>query len=343
VSIANEKELTFDLICMSAKKWHWRARASALHVSSQVQENTEYKTLWCSSVLNLSELVSLCPQFNKSVKVVYFHENQLVYPVRDKKDRDFQYGYNQILTCLVADKVYFNSDFNKTSFLNNISSFLKLMPDYRPKNIKEKIEPKSHVLYFPLSAMPIANSLKHKADEGEKKVLRIVWPHRWEFDKDPETFFKVLFELKDNGINFKVSVLGQSFQDVPGIFGEAKEKLGGDHIEHFGHLDSKESYYNVLRNSDVVVSTAKHEFFGVAMLEAAMCGCYPLCPNSLSYPEIYPKTCLYNTDRQLFKRLKSFALFPEKPKLELRKMKLDLQRFTVDELKPLFVDLLTKP
>jgi len=341
VSIAKEKDLSFDLICMSAKKWHWRARTSALYVSSQVQETVEYKILLCSSVLNLSELVSLCPRLNKSLKIVYFHENQLVYPVRDKKDRDFQYGYNQILTCLVADKIFFNSNFNRTSFLDNISSFLKLIPDFRPKSIKEKIEPKSYVLYFPLSSRPVVNNLKHKIDDGEKKVLRIVWPHRWEFDKDPEMFFKVLFEMKDVGIDFKVSILGQSFQDVPAIFQEAKEKLGDKHIEHFGHLENKESYYSVLSSSDVVVSTAKHEFFGVAMLEATMCGCYPLCPNSLSYPEIYPKSCLYNTDRQLFKRLKRFALFPEKPKLELRNMNFDLQKFTIDELKPSYVDILT--
>lgn len=30
--------------------------------------------------------------------MLYFHENQIVYPVRNEKERDFQYGYNQILS-----------------------------------------------------------------------------------------------------------------------------------------------------------------------------------------------------------------------------------------------------
>lgn len=49
-------------------------------------------------MLNLAELIALRPDLARLKKIVYFHENQLVYPVRKTKERDFQYGYNQILT-----------------------------------------------------------------------------------------------------------------------------------------------------------------------------------------------------------------------------------------------------
>lgn len=57
-----------------------------------------FRVLFSSSVLNLAELIALRPDLQCLRKIVYFHENQLVYPVKEQKERDFQYGYNQILT-----------------------------------------------------------------------------------------------------------------------------------------------------------------------------------------------------------------------------------------------------
>lgn len=67
-------------------------------VMNLIPQITTEKTLFCSSVLNLSELLGLRPDLQKLKKVVYFHENQLVYPVREIKKRDVQYAYNEITT-----------------------------------------------------------------------------------------------------------------------------------------------------------------------------------------------------------------------------------------------------
>lgn len=295
----------FELVTLTAKKWHWRARTSALYLSQKVPKDQNFDVLFCSSVLNLCELLSLRPDLAKIPrKIVYFHENQLCYPVQDSKNRDFQYGYNQILTCQVADLVLFNSKFNLDSFLDKLGPFFKTQPDFRPDMslVKNEILKKSKVLYFPVN-LP---KFKVKSEE----ILHILWPHRWEHDKNPEAFFEILFRLNEENENFKVSILGENFQEIPEVFQTAKEKLG-DKICHFGYLPSKEDYKKVLEDSIVVVSTSNHEFFGVAMIEAASAGNLPLVPNRLVYPEIYPKDpCVYNTDNQLYKRLKNLCQKP---------------------------------
>ena len=314
----SRKNIKVKLYTLPAKKWHWRARTSALNFAQMIEDDESQAeiVLFCSSVLNLPELLSLRNDLRQKLlkTIVYFHENQLVYPVQNQQQRDFQYGYNQILTALVANQVIFNSSFNLRSFLDNINSFFNLQPDFKPNTveIRRKIEDKSTVLHFPVK-LPENVVLKQEERSSEGKVLHIVWPHRWEHDKNPESFFRVLFDLKNSGFKFRLAVLGESFSQIPEVFNEAKDKLR-DEIAHFGRLESKEDYFDVLQASDVAVSTANHEFFGVAMIEAALVGCYPLAPNRLAYPELFPDKNLYNTDQQLYKKLRDFCNKPHIPR-----------------------------
>lgn len=48
------------------------------------------------------------------------------------------------------------------------------------------------------------------------------------------------------------------------IFEEAKTQLS-EEIVHFGYIESKQDYYDVLTSGNVCISTATHEFFGVSM------------------------------------------------------------------------------
>lgn len=338
-----------QLYSLPAKKWHWRMRTSALYFYQNIPRacKSTCKVLFASSVLNLAELVALRPDLVHLKKILYFHENQLIYPVRKQQERDFQYGYNQILSCLVADVVVFNSQFNMESFLSSIKSFLKQMPDNRPKELDQVIRPKCRVVYFPLMEpeVDIEEYSGAKGDElvqpMESKVsrpLHIVWAHRWEHDKGPELFFQTLYQLAELGLHFKVSVLGETFSEVPGVFEEAWTRIH-DHIVHWGYQESRQEYISILKAVDVAVSTAEHEFFGVSMLEAVQYGCYPLCPNKLVYPEIFPSQYLYSTPQQLSKKLRYFCRNPNK--VRFHKVAVDYDRFTWEKVKDSFYKLLS--
>lgn len=205
---------------------------------------------------------------------------------------------------LSADELIFNSNFNRTSFLDNINPVLNIQADLKLKSIREKIETKCHVLYYPVSF----HRMPQQRPDCNASVLHLIWPHRWEHDKNPQLLTEVLLELNKRQVEFRVSILGESFQTVPDCFENIKAKLG-EKLVNFGYL-SKEEYYHTLVTGDLVISTAGHEFYGVSMLEATYCGCLPIAPNKLVYPEIYPKENLYNTSNQLIKMLYNWCRNP---------------------------------
>jgi glycosyltransferase involved in cell wall biosynthesis len=100
-------------------------------------------------------------------------------------------------------------------------------------------------------------------------------------------------DLSSNGIDFKLIILGQHFARCPEIFVRSREVLQR-HIIHFGYAPEQKEYIRLLHKADIVVSTAIHEFFGMAVLEAVRCRCRPLVPDRLSYRELFPAEYRYS-------------------------------------------------
>lgn len=131
--------------------------------------------------------------------------------------------------------------------------------DQKLKHIKERIEPKCEVIYFPIKF----REMPTRCDENYHSVLHLLWPHRWEHDKNPQLLTETLLELHKRQVPFRVSIIGETFVAKPECFDGLQEKLG-DKLVHFGFL-SREDYLKCLLDSDIVISTAGHEFYGVSM------------------------------------------------------------------------------
>nr|XP_054964454.1 glycosyltransferase-like domain-containing protein 1 isoform X4 [Pan paniscus] len=355
---------------LPAKKWHWRARTSALYFSQTIPISEHYRTLFASSVLNLTELAALRPDLGKLKKILYFHENQLIYPVKKCQERDFQYGYNQILSCLVADVVVFNSVFNMESFLTSIGKFMKLIPDHRPKDLESIIRPKCQVIYFPIR-FPDVSSTSTRVGTGKEKgsvqtcaylhshVIELMpgqHKHSVQFyrkasftpsvrfmPKHKTTHLKKMLGLKGNG--GAVLSMALPFQPEQRDSEDLLKNFNSECDTHCGLDTARQEYLgNSLRQeSDLKKSTSSdnssshhgenkqnltvdpcdilggvdnqqrllHIVWPHRWLEAVYCGCYPLCPKDLVYPEIFPAEYLYSTPEQLSKRLQNFCKRPD--------------------------------
>ncbi|XP_068543156.1 tRNA-queuosine alpha-mannosyltransferase isoform X11 [Anas acuta] len=294
-----QEELKEDcvLCTLPAKKWHWKARTAALYFMQTVPPNPNYRFMPEHKLAHLENLIGV-----KSNGDAY----QFAGLPGQQKSRALGGLMKNSNVCHESGLCEAQPGLCTTQH-EGLHSPLTAPERLNKSEASESTNPcqeedKQHLTF---NLCNIWSGMDY-----QQRPLHVAWPHRWEHDKDPETFFKVLLKLKEKELPFHVSVLGECFTDVPDIFSEAKKALGSS-VLHWGYLPSKDDYFQALCTADVVVSTAKHEFFGVAMVEAVYCGCYPLCPKALVYPEIFPAEYLYSTPEQLFKRLQNFCKRPD--------------------------------
>src|SRR5262249_30638050 len=190
--------------------------------------------------------------------------------------------------CLSAEAVVFNSDFHRREFLLRLPKFLPRLPNYDPRWVADTITAKAEVLPLGLDVAALERSRRDKTSAAA--TPRILWNHRWESDKQPEMFFAALEALASAGVRFTADVVGESFERRPPVFDAARERLGS-RIGRFGFVESRDDYVRCLWDADVVVSTARQEFFGIAMAEAVLCGAHPIAPRGLVYADLYAGPC----------------------------------------------------
>jgi glycosyltransferase involved in cell wall biosynthesis len=273
----------WTLLTLPPNKWKWRMRHAAITFAEQVgtraAKGERWEAIFCSDMLNVAEFKGLAPAVVRDLPlVVYFHENQLTYPVRQESERDYHYVITNLTSAVAATQVWFNSAYHRESFLDALPPFLKRMPDFHPLAEVERIRAKSFVHPPGVESFP---------QRGPRLPgpLRILWAARWEHDKNPELFFAALRLLHERGVTFHFSVIGEQFRDAPPVFEQARQEFAGQ-VDRWGYQPSRDEYRRALQEADVIVSTADHEFFGISVVEAIGAGAYPVLPDRLAYPEV---------------------------------------------------------
>jgi glycosyltransferase involved in cell wall biosynthesis len=247
-----------------------------------------------TDMLDLTTFLALTRHKTAHLPVaIYFHENQMCYPWSPKdrdaqRKRDHHYSFINYSSALAADLVLFNSQYHFDAFFDALPRFLKQFPDCNELQTVDAVRAKSRVLYLGMDLQKFDISEKYRYDKMcLDPVPLILWNHRWEYDKNPEEFFQALFVLNKQGIRFQVVILGENFRLYPPIFEKAR-KILKSRIVHYGYAEDVESYAKWLYRADILPVTSRQDFFGAAIVEALYCGCYPLLPKRLTYPELIP-------------------------------------------------------
>ena len=294
-----------ELLTLPARFWKWRMQGGAVTLVEALRErDLRPDLLLATDMLNLPVFLGLARDRLADVPVaLYFHENQLTYPVPPGERRDLTYGMMNWLSMLAADRVFFNSRYHLEDWFDDLPRCLKHFPDFTHLHLLPEVRAKSTVLPV---GIDLARLDRARCSSSEDAPPLVLWNQRWEYDKDPQTFFRVLYALADAGLPFRVALAGANVRQQPEEFEAARARLG-ERVVHYGRADAA-TYARLLWEADVVVSTAIHEFFGIAVIEAIYCRCFPVLPDRLVYPELVPEVyhddCLYDDFDGLVARLR---------------------------------------
>ena len=295
-------DLADSLKIISLPPRHWKFRLQLSHVTLAELVNKELayrdpqpnKVLFiCNSLMDIAAFrAMLARPYKNSLLWCYFHENQMSYPLQQESPSFNQekinqqhifpaFHLNQILT---ADKVFFNSYFNKEDTFQKLNTFISTRPEKVMKTSLSKIFKEAEVIPVGLEPCPLKTIPMWK-----DRPKRILWNHRWEYDKNPEEFFRLVSPILERNSTYELSLIGENNRDDEGYFREFKNQYSGQ-ITAFGYIEQRNSYWQELVQCRVLPVTSNHDFLGLSILEATSVGVIPMLPKRMVYPELIPDT-----------------------------------------------------
>ena len=284
-----------ELFTLPANNWQWRMTGGSITLANafmaSVDESGPFDVILASDMIDLATFAGVARhQVGNAAIVLYMHENQLTYPVAVGGPDNSGFARINWLSMQAANEVWFNSQFHLDDWFHALPELLEKAPDGDHDMLVQPTRDRSSVMAVGV------NLARVNGPQEPRSRATVIWNQRWEHDKDPDTLATAMVRLVAQGVDIDVIVCGEPAGPVP----KALENLGsriGDRLVHFGYAPDFESYARLLRSADIVVSTARQEYFGISLTEAVYAGAFPVLPNRLVYPERLPadvhEHCLY--------------------------------------------------
>ena len=157
-----------------------------------------------------------------------------------------------IYTALCADKIVFNTIFNKSTFIEGARNLFNILPDKFPPSIIEKLE---SAVVVPV---PIEIPQTQVMTPITSELLEVVWNHRWEYDKGPELLLAIIELVIKQNLPIRFHVVGEKFRQQPPAFDQIKSLLSeythslAIEAGAYGFIREEREYYDLLALFEMV-------------------------------------------------------------------------------------------
>lgn len=288
-------EYAWTSLTLPPRHFNWTIRGNSLLWAFTEQQILQqpWDVLIATSMVDLSSLRGFVPALTRIPTLVYFHENQFAYPQDAHRADNVEPQLVPLYAALCADRIVFNSQFNRSTFLQGANDLFRRLPDAIPAAVIRRLEDSCVI------PVPVPTPVAERAPRLAANILEVVWNHRWEYDKGIDLLLALCREMHASRLPVRLHIVGEQFRQHPQEFQQINVLLQ-EHAAclqmargQFGYITGRANYEQLLANCDVVLSTARHDFQGLAIQEACMQGCTPLTPNALVYPEYLSEPFLY--------------------------------------------------
>lgn len=158
---------------------------------------------------------------------------------------------------------------------------------------------KIHITGLPYNSNKVKEIYFPKNYKNIEKKNQVVFSSRWDKEKDPNFFLKVIAYINNGNLhsdtNFVITTSHETLKsndnNLLRILNTLKEVHANIEIRE---NQSKEDYYKTLLESKIQFNCADQDFISWTLLEAITAGCIPVYPNFRSFPKILPETNLYD-------------------------------------------------
>ena len=271
---------TIDVVNGSDSGWRRSLVTAPTRFAEAINETRQpIDALVASTPIDLATVFGLVHRSKRRPPtLLYMHESQIGYPPGPKGGQPYRAMINDWNAITTADRIAVATQFHADLLVEKMPDFANGLVHGSGSKIKSILN-NVHVLPVGIAA----SGLRPITLGGP---IRVLWNHRWSHDKNPGEFVHAVTILAAEGHEFELYALGEVEPGGEKAYGRLKSHLA-DRVLLSGR-QTYDIYRQVLCRSDVVISTAQHEFFGLAVAEAIAAGARPLLPDRLAYPEIVP-------------------------------------------------------
>lgn len=213
--------------------------------------------------------------FNPGFDLVrYFHEQQ---------------GYKCKYGALLHGGSFLKNDLYSWSWLKNFEFgwFNAYDRVYTPSHFLADSVP--HIFKKKIKVFPWGLDFFEVPQNNNDKNIDVIFPHRLDRDKGIDDFLKIVNRMPSIGF----------FITTPQKENVLKSNVYFKKLSKYKNItflfnQSAGEHKITLRKSKIVLSCARQENFGYAVMKAVLCGSIPVLPDRLCYPEFFDNRFLYN-------------------------------------------------